>query len=206
MNDGLIAILRGITPVEAVPVAEVLVDAGIRMIEVPLNSPAPLDSISLLARRFDAHANVVIGAGTVLTPLEVRQVRDAGGRLVVSPNFDPEVVGETVALGMASWPGIFTATEAFGALRAGAAGLKLFPASILGPAGLKALRAVLPPTALVYAVGGAEPGHFADWVRAGANGFGIGTKLYSPGRPAAEIADIARQCVAALAEAQAHSR
>ncbi len=204
MSNGLIAILRGITPEEVIPVGDALVSAGIRTIEVPLNSPRPLESIGLLARYFETDDRVQIGAGTVLTRQDVRAVHGAGGRLIVSPNFDVEVVEETVSLRMASWPGIFTPSEAFGALKAGATGLKIFPASIMGPSGLKAIRAVLPKDTLVYAVGGAGPENFKTWIDAGANGFGIGAALYKPGRSAEAVGEIARRCVASLLVAQAH--
>ncbi|WP_321342992.1 2-dehydro-3-deoxy-6-phosphogalactonate aldolase [Breoghania sp.] len=203
MSNNLIAILRGITPEEAIPVGEALVAAGIRTIEVPLNSPQPLESIGLLARYFETDDRVLIGAGTVLTRQDARAVHGAGGRLIVSPNFDEDVVEETVSLGMASWPGVFTPSEAFGALKAGATGLKIFPASIMGPSGLKAMRAVLPKDVLVYAVGGAGPDNFKPWIDAGANGFGIGSALYKPGRKPEAVGEIARRCVAALLVAQA---
>ncbi|WP_018633920.1 2-dehydro-3-deoxy-6-phosphogalactonate aldolase [Neomegalonema perideroedes] len=202
MSRKIIAILRGLRPEEAVPCAEVLVKAGISVMEVPLNSPQPFDSISRMAKAFAGDPDVGIGAGTVLTPDEVGRVAAAGGRLIVSPNCDPEVIAATRALGLASWPGFFTPTEAFTALKAGATGLKLFPGFMAGPEGLKALRAVLPPGTQVYAVGGAGAENFGLWLKAGADGFGIGTALYQPGFSLAEIAERAARLVAAYDAAQ----
>lgn len=181
----LIAILRGLTPDEAPAIGNALLATGFQLLEVPLNSPEPLRSIALLAQ---AHPEALVGAGTVLTPEQVREVHAAGGQLVVSPNFDAAVVRTAVGLGMVCLPGIATPTEAFGALAAGAHGLKLFPAEAASPAVLKALRAVLPAGTRVLPVGGITPQNMAPWHAAGAAGFGIGSALYQPGKAADAVA------------------
>lgn len=192
----IIAILRGLTPPEAQPIARALIEAGIDRIEVPLNSPEPFESIRLMAQAVGGQAT--IGAGTVLTVQEVARVADMGGRMIVSPNADPQVIRESRKLGLESWPGVFTATECFAAIAAGATGLKLFPADQAGTGMLRALRAVLPQDTPVYAVGGAGPDNFADWLAAGAQGFGIGSSLYKPGDSTETVAARAREMVRAL--------
>jgi 2-dehydro-3-deoxyphosphogalactonate aldolase len=192
----LIAILRGVKPGEVVAVGEALFDAGFRLIEVPLNSPDPLESIARLAKALANRA--VIGAGTVLRPAEVTAVRTAGGTLIVSPNTNVEVIAATAKAGLVSLPGCATASEAFAALDAGATALKLFPAEGANPAVLKAMRAVLPRGVRLLPVGGITPGNMAPWREAGAAGFGIGSALYSPGVGLDEIARRARTFVEAL--------
>lgn len=195
-HRNLIAILRGITPPDAAPVARALVAAGITQIEVPLNSPDPFASIAAMVAAVDK--GVLIGAGTVLSVPDVGRVQDAGGRLIVSPNCDLAVIAETKLRGLHAWPGVMTPTECFAALQAGADGLKLFPASLIGPEGVKAMRAVLPRSTPVYAVGGAGPANFAAWLNAGCNGFGIGTALYTPGLSVADVTARAQTIVAAF--------
>lgn len=191
----IIAILRGIRPEDAVPVCEALVAAGITLIEVPLNSPDPLASIGSAAKLFAGRAE--IGAGTVLSPEAADSVADAGGRFVVSPDTNPAVIERTIARGMKSYPGVFSPTDAFAALRAGATGLKFFPAEVLGPRGIKAMKAVLPPEVPLYAVGGANPDNFAEYFAAGCAGFGLGTYIFKPGMTPSDVADRARTAVAA---------
>lgn len=192
----LVAILRGLKPVEALPVGKALTDTGWTLIEVPLNSPQPLDSIAAMAKAFP---DALVGAGTVLTPDDVRKVQAAGGELIVSPNFNPAVVREAARLGLICLPGVMTASEAFGALEAGASGLKLFPAEMATPAVLKALRAVLPVATVVMPVGGITPGNMRAYQDAGANGFGIGSALFKPGSCAADVSDSAMNFIAACA-------
>jgi len=195
----LVAILRGIRPDQAVAVGAALVEAGWGLIEVPLNSPAPLESIAALARAFP---NAVIGAGTVLDAAAVRAVYAAGGRMVVAPNFDAAVMRESVALGMASLPGVLSASEAFAALGAGATALKLFPAEMIPPAAVKALRAVLDPAVQLLPVGGIGLDNWQAYRAVGASGFGIGSSLYRPGQSAESVREQARRWVAAW---QAHA-
>lgn len=195
MSRNIIAILRGIAPDQAVDAVDVLIKAGITSIEVPLNSPDPFNSIKLMADAFGDDA--LIGAGTVLSVEDVNRVAQSGGKLVVSPNVDPRVVVATKTAGLQSWPGVMTPTECFAALKNGSDGLKIFPGSLLGPDGLKAIRAVLPIGTQVYAVGGAGPENFAAWFAASADGFGIGSALYKPGMSTADIGARARDIVAA---------
>ncbi|WP_118133646.1 2-dehydro-3-deoxy-6-phosphogalactonate aldolase [Oceanicella sp. SM1341] len=191
----LVAILRGVAPHEIEGIAEALVEAGFEALEVPLNSPDPFRSITL-ARKL-APAGCLVGAGTVLEPAEVDRLHGAGGNLVVSPNVEPAVIARATTLGMVTMPGVFTITEAFTALKAGASALKFFPASVLGPSGIRALRAVLPAGTVVGAVGGVSETDFAEYVAAGTGAFGLGSSLYKPGYTAAEVGARARAAVAA---------
>ncbi|VXC52744.1 2-dehydro-3-deoxy-6-phosphogalactonate aldolase [Sphingomonas sp. 8AM] len=192
----LVAILRGLTPAEAPAVGDALVDAGFTLIEVPLNSPDPFDSIKLLVERVGDRA--LIGAGTVLTVEDVARLQDVGGTLIVSPNTNTDVIAATAARGMISMPGYFTASEGFAALAAGATALKLFPADGTTPGYLKAQRAVLPKTTRMLAVGGIVPENVAEWRAAGADGFGLGSNLYRPGKSADAVAAEARRYLSAL--------
>ena len=182
---GLIAILRGLTPSEAPVIGDALYQAGIRRLEVPLNSPEPLESIRLLVERLPADA--LVGAGTVVVPADVDRVHEAGGRMVVAPNTDPAVISRTVELGMAPHPGVATATEVFTALHAGARALKIFPAPAIGIAGMKAWAATVPPGTAFLPVGGIDADTLPAWLAAGAAGAGIGTTLYTPGRGAEDV-------------------
>ncbi len=195
MSRPLIAILRGIEPREATGIAERLIAAGIDRIEVPLNSPSPFDSISAMVGAFGEIAT--IGAGTVLGVEDVDRLAYVGGRMVVSPNTDTAVIRATRERDLDSYPGVMTPSECFAALGAGATGLKIFPAFLMGTEGLKAIRAVLPVETSVYAVGGVGPENFETWLKAGANGFGIGSSLYRPGDTARDVGAKARDMVAA---------
>ncbi|MCO4319409.1 2-dehydro-3-deoxy-6-phosphogalactonate aldolase [Phyllobacterium sp. 21LDTY02-6] len=190
----LIAILRGVRPDEVVAIGEQLVEAGIEIIEVPLNSPEPFRSIEQLAKSMPA--SVLVGAGTVLEPADVARLNDSGGRLVISPNVDRAVLEAAGKAGMVTMPGIFTPTEAFSALKAGASGLKFFPASVLGPDGLKAISAVLPKGTVIGAVGGVDETSFAAYAKIGVRTFGLGSSLYKPGATAAAVGERARTSVA----------
>ncbi|MET0569474.1 MAG: 2-dehydro-3-deoxy-6-phosphogalactonate aldolase [Hyphomicrobiaceae bacterium] len=196
----LIAILRGITPEETIAVSEALLSAGITMIEVPLNSPEPMLSIGAASRALQGRA--AIGAGTVLTAKDADAVADVGGTFVVSPDCNEAVIARTLARGMRSYPGIFSPTEAFRAIGAGAHALKFFPAEVLGPAGIKAIKAVLPAAIPLYAVGGANPENFDEFLAAGCTGFGIGSYLYKPGYTVDEVGKRATAVVAAYDRAK----
>lgn len=191
----MVAILRGLTPERAAETGAALVAAGFRSIEVPLNSPQPFDSIAQLAR---AHADCLVGAGTVLTTAEVDRVHAAGGRLVVAPNCDGAVIRRALDLGVRVMPGIATATEAFEALRNGATELKLFPASTYGASHLRALKSVLPKDVKIYAVGGVGSKDISEWIESGADGFGFGSELFKPAYAPAEVAARAQQLFEAL--------
>ncbi|UZD90633.1 2-dehydro-3-deoxy-6-phosphogalactonate aldolase [Cognatishimia activa] len=201
MSREIIAILRGVKPDEVVAICETILEAGIDRIEVPLNSPQPFDSIGLIAEAFGDRA--LIGAGTVLTPEDAQRVKEVGGALVVSPDTNPAVIKKTKELGMQSFPGVMTPTDCFAALRAGADGLKFFPGNLVGPAGLKAMRAVIPAEVPAYAVGGAGPDNFAEWAAAGATGFGIGSAIYKAGCSVAEVRAKADAIVASYDKALA---
>ena len=190
----LIAILRGLKPAEAAAPAAALTGAGFTILEVPLNSPDPLDSIR---RMVTAATDAIVGAGTVLTRDQVGRVADAGGRIIIAPNFDPRVAAEARRLSLAYCPGVGTVSEAFAALEAGAAALKLFPAEMIPPAAVRAMRAVLPRETRLLPVGGIDPSTMAGYVRAGANGFGLGSALYKPGQDAAATGRRAQDFMAA---------
>ncbi|RWE66321.1 2-dehydro-3-deoxy-6-phosphogalactonate aldolase [Mesorhizobium sp.] len=194
LRRGLVAILRGLKPSEAVAIGKAIHDAGIEAIEVPLNSPDPFVSIADLVKALPQSA--LIGAGTVLTAADVDALHKAGGRLLVSPNIDAEVMGRAMHHGMVTMPGVFTPTEAFQAIRLGASALKFFPASVLGASGIAAIRAVLPAATLIGAVGGVSDKDFAGYKAVGVSVFGLGSSLYKPG---ATVEDVARRASAAVA-------
>ncbi|UWS08766.1 2-dehydro-3-deoxy-6-phosphogalactonate aldolase [Phaeobacter inhibens] len=199
MSRNIIAILRGLRPEEARAMTDALIAAGITKIEVPLNSPHPYDSIAAMLDQ--AKGRATVGAGTVLNTDAVAQLSAIGAQMVISPDCNPDVIRAAKAAGMLSYPGVFTASECFSALRAGADGLKFFPAFKLGLDGFSALKAVLPADAETYAVGGVGPADFADWQKAGITGFGIGSSLYKPGRTIEDVARLAAETVAAYDEA-----
>ena len=192
----LVAIIRGVTPAEAEGIASALYDGGIRIIEVPLNSPQPLDSIRIIAERFGGRT--LVGAGTVLDPEEVLKVRDAGGRLIVSPNTNTAVIEATVAAGMVSSPGYFTPSEALAAIRAGAHSIKLFPAEAASRKVVKSQKAVLPKDIPLIVVGGVTPDAIPGWLEGGADGFGLGGGLYQPGQDVETTLEKARAYVDAV--------
>ncbi|HPY41199.1 MAG TPA: 2-dehydro-3-deoxy-6-phosphogalactonate aldolase [Thiolinea sp.] len=196
----LVAILRGVTPNEVVAIGQALIEAGITQIEVPLNSPEPLESIKALVQQFGEQA--LIGAGTVLRAQQVEDIANVGGKLIISPNCNVAVIERSKQLGLISLPGVMTPTECFQALDAGADGLKFFPASLIGTSGLKAVKAVLPQTTRCYAVGGVGAAEFAEWFKAGITGFGTGTALYKPKDTAEQVAARAKELVAAYDAAQ----
>lgn len=195
MKYPLVAILRGLKPEETEGVVGGLIESGFTAIEIPLNSPEPFKSIEIAARL--APADCLIGAGTVLTVEDVDRLDAAGGKLMVSPNVEPEVIRAAAAKGMVTLPGVFTPTEALAAAKAGATGLKFFPASVLGPAGINAIRAVLPKDLIIAAVGGVSDENFADYVKADIKAFGLGSSLYKPGMAAREVVERARKTIAA---------
>jgi 2-dehydro-3-deoxyphosphogalactonate aldolase len=192
----LVAIIRGVTPDDAEAIGDAVQQAGIRIIEVPLNSPGPLRSIELLAKKFGD--SMLVGAGTVLKATQVRDVKEAGGRIIVSPDTNTEVIVATVEAGMVSSPGYFTPSEAFAAIRAGADTLKLFPAEAASPSVLRAQLAVIPKGVPVMVVGGIKPDNMRSWIEAGAAGFGLGSGLYKPGQSATETLEKARAYVAGM--------
>jgi 2-dehydro-3-deoxyphosphogalactonate aldolase len=192
----LIAIIRGVTPAEAEAIGDAIYDGGIRIIEVPLNSPDPLRSIEIIATRLGERA--LVGAGTVLAVEDLQRVKDVGGRIIVSPDTNTDVIAATAQAGLVASPGYFTPSEAFEAISAGAHGLKLFPAEGASPAVLKAQLAVIPREIPVMAVGGIKPDNMQPWLEAGAAGFGLGSGLYKPGQSALETLEKARAYVAGV--------
>ncbi len=197
---GIIAILRGVTADEVIQVAEVLLEAGVKVVEVPLNSPDPFTSIGKLAKAFEGR--MVVGAGTVLNVQDVNLLKYSGGTICVSPDCNPEVIARAIALGLDPLPGVFTPTEAFAAIRAGAQHLKLFPAEAANPTTVKAWRAVLPKHIQVHAVGGVTPSNMREWLACGVSGFGIGSSLYKPGMSLSAVSESAATLVAAWRQAK----
>ncbi|MCA6115663.1 2-dehydro-3-deoxy-6-phosphogalactonate aldolase [Bradyrhizobium sp. WSM 1738] len=195
MNRPLVAILRGVRPEETEGIVTALLDSGMTAIEIPLNSPDPFRSIEIAVKL--APAGTLIGAGTVLTLDDVARLHDVGGRLMVSPNVDSEIIASARTRGMVTMPGVFTPTEALLAAKAGASSLKFFPASVLGAAGITAIRAVLPADLMIAAVGGVSDTNFADYTKAGIVAFGLGSSLYKPGMTAAQVADRAKATIEA---------
>ena len=195
MKRPLVAILRGVKPEEAGDIVSALIDSGMTAIEIPLNSPDPFRSIEIAVKK--SPAGILVGAGTVLTLESVERLHDVGGRLLVSPNVDPDILARGRVHGMVTMPGVFTATEALLAVKAGASSLKFFPASVLGAAGITAIRAVLPADTMIAAVGGVSDTNFADYIKAGITAFGLGSSLYKPGMTAAQVADRATATVEA---------
>ena len=198
MRRNIIAILRGVPPDEVLSIAQALIENGIQKIEVPLNSPEPLESIETMVAAFGKSA--LIGAGTVLSTRDVARVASTGAKLIVSPNFDADVIQATKWLGMLSYPGVMTPSECLAGLKAGADGLKIFPASLIGPEGIKAIRAVLPAQTEILAVGGVGMDTFAQWRAAGVDGFGIATGLYTPGMNANDVAGRTKRLISAYDE------
>jgi len=195
MKRPLVAILRGVKPDEIEGIVDGLIASGMTAIEIPLNSPDPFRSIEIAVKK--ASADILIGAGTVLTPEDVERLHDVGGRLMVSPNVDPDVIASAWDRGMVTMPGVFTATEALLAAKSGASALKFFPAGILGAAGITAIRAVLPANLMIAAVGGISDKNFSEYTKAGVHAFGLGTSLYKPGMKAAEVAERAEVTIRA---------
>lgn len=198
-KDAIVAIIRGVTPAEAVEVAQVMYEAGIRIVEVPLNSPSPFESIRKIV---DALGDkMLVGAGTVLTADDVQSLHAAGGQIVVSPNMNPGVIRKTKELGMLSYPGIMTVSEAIAAIEAGADGLKVFPAGVVGMSFIKAAKVILPKKLPILAVGGVDDKNLLEWKAAGADGYGLGSSLYKPGMSLAEISERSKTVVQLLEEA-----
>jgi 2-dehydro-3-deoxyphosphogalactonate aldolase len=204
MKRPLVAILRGVRPAEAEGIVDALIENGMTAIEIPLNSPDPFRSIAIAVKK--ASEDVLIGAGTVLTPEDVDRLHDVGGRLMVSPNVDPEVITRARERGMVTMPGVFTATEALLAAKAEASALKFFPAGILGASGISAIRAVLPANLMIAAVGGISDKNFVEYTKTGIHAFGLGTSLYKPGMTAAEVATRAKATIRAYDVAMQESK